>query len=380
MDRLGHVLERLYAAAFDWNRWPDALLAIEDFTESAGTAINLIPKTSSDPALLLTGLKLDCRFGRDEMEEYARDVLPYCPRLAAGTENPQLTYLVDYMVISEAQKDRDLAYRWYRRHDLRYHIGAPLLATEHHLVMWSLQRSPDQGHAQRKDIELFELLKPHLALAVQLADRIGTLTAHHRFQVEALATLPQAMFYLSSSGRILFANAAGEQLLIQGDGLTVDSGPLRTRKHVEQTIVDRLIAQAISPGPEGSGGWARLERMSGQLPYTIFIAPLPGEDTLLANCQARVLAIVYDPMTRRGPSTEMLVSAYGLTPSEARLAHALACGHNLTSASAVLGTTVATARTHLKPIFKKMGVNRQSELVRLLCGFPRTEHVIKSLQ
>ena len=62
----------------------------------------------------------------------------------------------------------------------------------------------------------------------------------------------------------------------------------------------------------------------------------------------------------------MLASLYGLTETEARLASALSGGHSLESAAALLRHRPSTARAHLKAVFRKVGVNRQQDLVRML--------------
>jgi DNA-binding CsgD family transcriptional regulator len=55
-----------------------------------------------------------------------------------------------------------------------------------------------------------------------------------------------------------------------------------------------------------------------------------------------------------------------LTPREAGLATALAAGRSLKQAAADNGVQFSTARSYLEEIFRKTGVNRQSQLVALL--------------
>ncbi|MNJ68757.1 Bacterial regulatory protein, luxR family [compost metagenome] len=57
---------------------------------------------------------------------------------------------------------------------------------------------------------------------------------------------------------------------------------------------------------------------------------------------------------------------YNLTPAETGLAMELANGLSLEEASEVLNIRRNTARAHLRSIFSKTGVRRQTELVRIL--------------
>jgi DNA-binding CsgD family transcriptional regulator len=57
---------------------------------------------------------------------------------------------------------------------------------------------------------------------------------------------------------------------------------------------------------------------------------------------------------------------YTLTAVEARLATRLSQGQSVEEAAAEMGVTVNTARAYLKRIYSKIGVRRQSDLIRRL--------------
>jgi pimeloyl-ACP methyl ester carboxylesterase/DNA-binding CsgD family transcriptional regulator len=62
----------------------------------------------------------------------------------------------------------------------------------------------------------------------------------------------------------------------------------------------------------------------------------------------------------------LLRSSLGLTPAELKLASLLKDGASINEAAPKLGIAVNTARNQLRSIFAKLGVNRQSEMVRHL--------------
>ena len=57
---------------------------------------------------------------------------------------------------------------------------------------------------------------------------------------------------------------------------------------------------------------------------------------------------------------------YGLTPAQTRLAALIVGGQGLVEAAGRLGVSVNTARTQLRRMFEKTGVNGQPALVRAL--------------
>ena len=55
---------------------------------------------------------------------------------------------------------------------------------------------------------------------------------------------------------------------------------------------------------------------------------------------------------------------WGLTPTESRVAVALATGQTAAGVAGELGCAESTVRTHVKRIYRKLGVRKQTELVR----------------
>jgi DNA-binding CsgD family transcriptional regulator len=58
---------------------------------------------------------------------------------------------------------------------------------------------------------------------------------------------------------------------------------------------------------------------------------------------------------------------YGLTPAEARVAARLLDGRSAPGIAVDLGLSPLTVRTHIKRVFKKVGVRSQSQLMAALC-------------
>ncbi|HVL77284.1 MAG TPA: LuxR C-terminal-related transcriptional regulator [Noviherbaspirillum sp.] len=361
LDKYSATVDTIYAAATGSARWEDALHAVEELTDSAGAVIGFVPKQESAAAFNLAG-----RFTSEQCATYSKQYQPICRRTRFMMDHPDLSFVCDSMLITETEMNTDPVYDWFGQHDLRYFIGGSLPETQQHRPVWSLQRSPAQGHVQRKDVHLFNLLTPHMGRALTLADQIGTLRAFQRFSSAMLEALPQAVFALDAQGRLLFANGPGGALLGCADGLTAGAGHLRTASSTEQSKLDQMIRSAIAPLDGPAGGWTRVSRPSGRLPYAVFVAPLSFADDELAAAEAKVLVMVHDTGDHRSADPDMLTSLYCLTETEARLASALSAGHSVESAAALLHIQPSTARAHLKHVFNKVGVNRQQDLVRLL--------------
>lgn len=105
------------------------------------------------------------------------------------------------------------------------------------------------------------------------------------------------------------------------------------------------------------------ESLSGFLVDAAHFERLIGQDSA-SDPQAH--ALILPDRTALLRHDHLLRSSLGLTPAELRLASLLKDGASINEAAPKLGIAVNTARNHLRSIFAKLGVNRQSEMVRHL--------------
>lgn len=366
-EQLSQTLEKIYAAAADPALWEEALSAIADFGDSAGSVLHVIPKRDGAAIRSYLGAGAREAYAPENVETWVRDYAALCPRLAAGARWPDRPFIVDHMIMSEAEMDRDPVYQWYGEHGLRYFVGSMLPETDTLQAAWSLQRTRAEGHAQQQEIDTFLIIRRHLAHAIGLAAKLGTLEQQCRFGLRLLDAVPQAIFALDSGGRIVFMNAPAEQLTRRGDGLFTENGRLACRLSGQQPLFDRLIAAALLTDADAvRGGWVRLHRASGRRPYLALVSQLVAGEDLIDEYRPKLLVIVNDPDRAAVRDEQALRDLYGLTEAEARVAAELAGGHSIQSAAAALHLSPETLRSHLKHIFRKLGVSRQQDMVRIL--------------
>ncbi len=94
--------------------------------------------------------------------------------------------------------------------------------------------------------------------------------------------------------------------------------------------------------------------------------PLRRRLDLPASARRGAVAFVAPDREAAGDASRMYRETFGLTPAEARLAALLKDGLSLKEAAASLGISVNTARNQIRSVFEKLGVNRQSDLIRHL--------------
>ncbi len=104
-------------------------------------------------------------------------------------------------------------------------------------------------------------------------------------------------------------------------------------------------------------------RCDGLPAYVLTVVPLRAD--LVVDDRPFAMIVVVDP-ARYSPSERDLGEFFGLSPAEARLAAALLTGKTLSNIAANSGIRITTVRTQLGCILRKVGAERQSDLIRIL--------------
>jgi len=116
-----------------------------------------------------------------------------------------------------------------------------------------------------------------------------------------------------------------------------------------------------------------LRSIAGRRGYAVTAAPLPrAAQGLHAGATCLVLLVVTDLSAAARPPERQLAELFGLTPAEARLVASLAQGMTRADYADAAGIAALTVKTHLARAFAKLGVNRESELVRLVLALMRS--------
>jgi len=181
---------------------------------------------------------------------------------------------------------------------------------------------------------------------------------------QALDQLAAGVIVTDSGAGVVEMNRAGEAILRLEDGLLVRDERLRARRVFETTKIAKLIAGVTAErGPGAAAGLMLIGRCDALPAYALTVAPLRTGSA--RDAPRLALVVVVDPV-RHAPSETDLAEFFGLSPAEARIAAAMMAGKRLSEVAADRGVQITTVRTQLGSILKKVGVKRQSDLLRVL--------------
>ena len=108
-----------------------------------------------------------------------------------------------------------------------------------------------------------------------------------------------------------------------------------------------------------------VSRQSGQLNWGVVVQSISPDEWTEGKQRPSVAVFVRDTGGKADPPLKLAQQLFQLTPAETSLAIQLANGLSLEEAAEALNIRRNTARAHLRSIFSKTGVRRQTELVRI---------------
>ena len=188
--------------------------------------------------------------------------------------------------------------------------------------------------------------------------------------VAALDWLHAGFLIASASGQLLFANDTARQILEARDGLALDeSGKVITgfMKDTPSKSSGGNFKTMLMAAQKRNGLIASVARPSGSLPLILTLRPMRLEFVPSSPMEAgTVLVLIHDPERPANAGFSGLRELYGLTLTEARLANFMMQGKTIEDCTSLLSIRRTTVKMHLRNLYGKMGVNRQSELVALL--------------
>jgi len=183
----------------------------------------------------------------------------------------------------------------------------------------------------------------------------------HRAQfTAALDMLRCAVMLVSRDGHIIYANPTAAQMLADGMFIRSRSNKISAVSTSARILLSELL-KGIGQAPVAEASYVKL---SNTLPIVAHIVPLAR--TELHSRVAPAVAAVFVREQEDDPgSAALLAATYELTLAESRVLHHLLRGRTLSETAEQLRVANSTVRTQLDVIFRKTGVNRQSELILL---------------
>ncbi|KQZ13295.1 hypothetical protein ASD44_03845 [Mesorhizobium sp. Root554] len=348
------LTDSIYEAAFVPDLWPNVLEQLSVETGSHGSTILCISENQPPRFAASKGTY-------ELVKNFVDDGTWRDNRRPARFAEAQGKFLREVDMMSPEEISTDPMRAYLERFGLGWQAGTLVPMPTGEVVVYSLDRLLQDGAHDRAKLDRVNVLCPHLARSGLIAARLGLERARSTVSALEILGLPAAV--LSKSGRVTATNPLFDMLAGVFTPTAFDGVALT------DAAADSLFRRALEAENAGAEPEVRsiaIQQTPHRPPTVLHVLPLrrsaydifSGADMLLVATMVNASKLV--------PAPTMLTGLFDLSPTEARLAAALAGGQSLKEATTAAKITLKTGRTYLERIFMKTSTHSQSQLVALL--------------
>lgn len=360
---VNELVGALYEGPMETPPWQSAMQLLRNRLEAAHVTLMLRPPSADSSGIMINTGPVTTH-GVESYENHFFSLDPFV-RLR---EDEVVTA---EELIGKQWLDSPIYLEYLRPLGIRHLLGADIYTREGIECRLRITRDDGAQPFSEADKGLVRFLLSHLKRSIQLHARLDFLECERQLFAGTVNRMLLGMISFAENGDILETNQEAKRILAERDGVWINDNKLCVDSAQESRELHRLIRQSLTEASRAEGAAVveamSVTRPSGRAPLGILIRAVPlGPWSESKRRPAAVLFLRDAESNVPQPSQELVRRLFGLTRKEAALALLLAEGYTLDEAADKMDVRRNTARTHLRSIFCKTGVTRQTMLVRLL--------------
>lgn len=229
-------------------------------------------------------------------------------------------------------------------------------------------REKDEDKLKENWLRIVNQLIPHMRQAFDISRRLASNVLETSIITKNGMRARPGIFLISETGKLVYANAPAEDMLTSGIPVRCNADGGISYRSRENELFQRFTSQNFLTGPPSlsttcHAGGAKFELLFAKLSPRLDLR-LPSEPSLGLSSRCTLL-IVSKLSTREHPKLS-LREEFGLTPTEVEIVELICAGNTIREIHDLRRTSENTVRTQVKSAMSKLGVRRQSELIRLV--------------
>lgn len=336
--------------------WRDFLLALAGYAGARHATLILTPP--HDPA---RGTNITPTVTAQRAQEYIDRYLQIDPFVNL----PEGRVVMMYEYVGPAEMERASAYKkWLETVDGSHIMGVDLKVSSGFEARLRLTREPGGEVFGKEERQRVEALLPHLRQTLELHQKLATSRSEHSVLIDAVEQFSVGTILLDHNLEVIRLNEVAAAILAEADGIRV-AGRNIVLDGAKQNQEFRVLAKAAA-ALDGRRGVMGIARPSGRRELALVVRPVALPDFMHTGIAPAVALFLTDPSRQRMVRPDVVRQMFSFTPTEAAIAAALANGLSVADTATMLSIARNTVRAHLRSIFSKLGLNRQSQLVHLI--------------
>ncbi len=364
MDEFESILGDVYDCAVNPDLWPQTLERIRANLGFAyvmfGYADLSMPSSDGIPMQQLRSTAWD-----DAWFQRLPSILHTIPGIGSHWRGGVDVPWVQMEQLDEAEFQRSEFYQeWVRPQGLRDCMN--ILFYDRKVLVGNMTLTTNDGSPLigKREKDFVARMIPHIRRAVSINSMVDRSNLALTLYRQVLDALSVAVLIVDAGGRLVYGNALADAILSAGDLLAFQNGHVRARRGegMPDYLQPAIARAALGAGGLGiSGIGVPLVGREGER-ASAYVLPLDGNDLRGEMSRGHAAIFIAQRAEQQPMAVEILRTIFGLTPSEAKVAYAMALGEAPGAVAAAQGTTVNAVRYHLKNAYAKVGVTDKTAL------------------
>jgi DNA-binding CsgD family transcriptional regulator/PAS domain-containing protein len=356
----------IYDAALDQALWPEVLADIAEFV--GGQVGGLLVKDS-----VRRNVSAHFYAGIDDyyLQLYADTYYQFGPIANSPSGDvEQILTVPDLVPYDEFRRGR-FYQEWAEPQGWADAAMVALTRTASCCAYLSIARHETSGMVDTEMRRRLGLIVPHMRRAVSIHRTIESKEAETATFADIFDGMNAGVILIDANCGIVHANAAGRDILSNGDLLRSVGGRLAAGdSNADQTLRETVAGIEQNDAESGAKSTVlTLAARDGER-YLAHVLPLTSVARRGASARAAAAAMFVRKAALEAPSPpEVIRSSYNLTPAELRVLLAIVEIGGVPDVAAALGIADTTVKTHLSRLFEKTGAARQADLVKLVAAY-----------
>lgn len=356
-DRLKAISSRLGEAVLDPSLWPSLMVEICRAVNTTGAALVQSDIRTADIPMTGSAQEIFQTYFKNNLHINDVRAVRGTPLLLAGSP------IVSDQDIFKSEREMllDPLYATLDNYGFRWWAAVGFMSGS---ALWglSLQRTKQEGQFEAPELAALSQLSRRLTETATLSKAVGRLVLSG--MTNALHLVRQPALALDRRGFVIDVNSIADSVF--DEEIRIRNRRLFVRDQAAKAALAMFISQLQNTSDMAPLDTAHIVvRREAKQPIVIRILPVDGAASS-PFLGARAILILADLTKRPSTPQEVVLSVFGLTPTEAQVAVRIAGGLSLDQVAEELNISRETSRNHLKAIFAKTGTHRQGELVALL--------------
>ena len=374
-DAFERVLASLHGAALDGGLWPATCRLISEAGIARSNSLIVGKGAGSDVKVHFAQFYQGGERRQDLEREYFHTYHPSDERIPRLRQLPdsRLTLVKDLYEGEELKSS--LAYNeWVHRRGIQNSLNVRMDGPGGTRIIWSLTGPVMSDAWEPAAIDTIQSLLPHVRQFVRVRQALDGAKALGASVIELLDHAGIGAILLDRRGRVVERNDQAGALLQFGQILSDKDGFLSTWLPANNARLQSLLARALpSLGKEGqtAGGSMAIRRSPGIPNLVLHIHPLHERGLDFGSVSVAALVLVVDPTSRPRLNARLVGEVLNLSVSESQVAVMLAEGRTMRDIAVATGRKASTVKVLLRRAYRKIGISRQVDLVRLVLSLSR---------